>query len=210
MDDSVYFILLGALLGMLGPIITMRIQMQSAERRERARNSTQVAIEEWKLHYDYTRRKGGVALPISVYTMFYNKFQKLMEDDNVNEASFKQLVKEHDELIAIMNKHYNPDRRRRMSINSNGPIRKVNKTVTLSNGSSIVVEVPVDLDGVRRHHLKSDCEDPTEAKIQETAANEAADKWLDRERKGGSPSDFDDFIRDYAKNPTPIKGTDYL
>jgi hypothetical protein len=90
----------GAIIGSLGTVLTVYLQLRSQDRRERIRQAAALASEDRKLLLDIAREeKRRLALPpMSLFISHYLETLKVMERKGLSRAAMKKLIDKHDEL----------------------------------------------------------------------------------------------------------------
>lgn len=92
--------LVGALIGAAASIITVWIQSETLDRREKLRHAAELALEDYKLHLDLAGKTGKeVSIPpVSLYLHYYHGLMDLMEKGDLNSKSMCDLANENKEF----------------------------------------------------------------------------------------------------------------
>jgi len=104
MDSSVYVPLfsglVGAIVGAAGSVATVWLQLRSQDRRERLRQATTLALEEFKVHIDLAASGKGPpgVMPISVLSHFYAEVLAALDRGDLTVETMKGIQQRNREL----------------------------------------------------------------------------------------------------------------
>lgn len=104
MDSNVYVPLLsafgGAIIGSAATVSTVHLQLRSQDRRERVRQATSLALEEFKLRLDLAKTGKGPSgvLPISVLCHFYAEVLAALDRGDLSVKTMRDIQERNGEL----------------------------------------------------------------------------------------------------------------
>ena len=90
----------GAIIGSLGTITTVYLQLQAQDRREQVRQAAALALEERKVLMDIARedKRRLVLPPISLAISVYLETLRVLEGKGLSKEAMKKLLERHEEL----------------------------------------------------------------------------------------------------------------
>ena len=97
------FGLVGALIGSISTIIVILIQYKIQDKRERTKLVVNAALEEHKALIDLAQKQRGnrTVMPLTGAIHWYSKIFELVDKNNLNTKSLKQLFDENEKLIEV-------------------------------------------------------------------------------------------------------------
>ena len=102
--------LIGASIGASASIITVIVQSHYQNRRELSRLSAQIALEEYKIHWDAVKDTGGKLFPLLGFLYYNRELLKLAEKNELTVDRLKELTETLDKFSDFI---HEADRKRR-------------------------------------------------------------------------------------------------
>jgi hypothetical protein len=93
--------LAGAIIGSAASIATILIQANVADRRERVRQATALALEDLKFQVEHAAPGTGI-VPISIYLRHHLAVLNAIEENDFTPERFRKIVAETDALITTV------------------------------------------------------------------------------------------------------------
>jgi hypothetical protein len=93
----------GAILGSLSTVATVFIQLRSQDRRERLRQATSLALEEFKVHIDLAKSDKGRpgVMPISVLCHFHAEVLAALDRGDLSVETMRGIQERNGELAKL-------------------------------------------------------------------------------------------------------------
>lgn len=94
--------LLGAVIGAAASIVTVLVQARIQDRRDRARQCVELALEDYKLQLQIADKlglKGGMIPPVTLYVDYHIRLAKLIESSSLTPDSYAKVVAENQALL---------------------------------------------------------------------------------------------------------------
>lgn len=97
---------IGALIGAGASIITMYIQTNAQNKRERNKLASELAIEDFKLSLEMAKstNKPYAILPVTCYVHYHSKLLELLDSGKLDEEGVKELTESNKTVIKAIKK----------------------------------------------------------------------------------------------------------
>lgn len=91
--------LIGAIIGAAASVITVLVQANAQNKRERRKDAVQLALEDWKIRVSLVARDGGTVPPLSAFVHYHGRIVELAENDQLTADALRALDEEQIEII---------------------------------------------------------------------------------------------------------------
>ncbi len=93
--------LIGAVIGASASIITVVVQSRIQDRRERVRQATSLAIEDYKIQLELSKRVAGNGAipPVTLFVDYHMRLAKELELGSLTPESYGRVVAENESLF---------------------------------------------------------------------------------------------------------------